>query len=47
MPVPVHMTGSGSALFVLCDSESDLTDLLTPLPPDLRQQFLMVRNNPV
>ena len=34
--LPVHVTGSGSAMFILFDSESDARSALDTLPEDLR-----------
>jgi 4-diphosphocytidyl-2C-methyl-D-erythritol kinase len=36
LPLPVHMTGSGSALFVLCDDEAEADAALARVPPDIR-----------
>ena len=34
--LPVHVTGSGSAMFILFDTESEARSALEALPPDLQ-----------
>jgi 4-diphosphocytidyl-2C-methyl-D-erythritol kinase len=40
------MTGSGSALLVLCDDEDEARTVLTQMGEDLRPQCLVVQQNP-
>jgi len=42
---PVQMTGSGSALFVLCDDEDEAAAVLGEMPQDVRRQCLLVQQN--
>ncbi len=42
----VSMTGSGSAVFALCDDDAEAAGLLARLPADLPGRTLLVRNNP-
>jgi 4-diphosphocytidyl-2-C-methyl-D-erythritol kinase len=42
----VSMTGSGSALFVLCDDADEAAELLARLPADLPGRTVLVRDNP-
>jgi len=44
--IPIHMTGSGSALFALCDDLSEANQLLAALDDDLRQMCIRVQSNP-
>ncbi|MFP3937280.1 MAG: 4-(cytidine 5'-diphospho)-2-C-methyl-D-erythritol kinase [Phycisphaerae bacterium] len=41
----VHMTGSGSGAFVLCDDEAESADVWTGLDDDIRQDCMLVRLN--
>lgn len=43
---PVHMTGSGSALFVLCDSVAEANTALDAMEDDFRQHCCLVQMNP-
>jgi 4-diphosphocytidyl-2-C-methyl-D-erythritol kinase len=45
LPCPVHMSGSGSALFILCDDETELSAMLARLPKHLQGCVLAVRNS--
>jgi 4-diphosphocytidyl-2-C-methyl-D-erythritol kinase len=45
LPCPVHMSGSGSALFILCDDEAEFAAMLARLPKHLQGLALAVRNN--
>jgi 4-diphosphocytidyl-2-C-methyl-D-erythritol kinase len=44
--VPICMTGSGSAMFVLCDDEAQAAEVRRSLPADLRAGGVTVRRNP-
>jgi 4-diphosphocytidyl-2-C-methyl-D-erythritol kinase len=44
--LPVHLTGSGSALFAVVDSASQAASLLAALPDSLRKMTLAVGLNP-
>jgi len=46
LPAPVHLTGSGSALFVLCDDAEEARSVAAQVPADLRSHGVMVRANP-
>jgi 4-diphosphocytidyl-2-C-methyl-D-erythritol kinase len=46
LPCPVHMSGSGSALFILCDDERELAAMLARVPKHLQGRFIAVRNSP-
>jgi len=46
LPVPVHLTGSGSALFVLCDDDREVHAVLGAAPDPFRRSCLVVRPNP-
>jgi 4-diphosphocytidyl-2-C-methyl-D-erythritol kinase len=43
---PVHMTGSGSAMFILADSVAEAQAVARRLPPDLPGQTVIVLPNP-
>jgi len=43
---PVCITGSGSAMFVLCDDEHEAADVWAALPPEIRPLCLVTRQNP-
>jgi 4-diphosphocytidyl-2-C-methyl-D-erythritol kinase len=43
--LPVHVTGSGSGSFVLCDDEPEAAGVWAKLPADLRADCLLVRRN--
>jgi len=43
---PVHVTGSGSGLFVLCDDADEAGDVLRRLPADLPGHMAVVTLNP-
>jgi len=45
LPCPVHISGSGSALFILCDDEAELAAMLARVPQHLQGRFIAVRNN--
>jgi len=40
---PVHLTGSGSAMFVLCDDEAEAGDVLASLPPEMPARVAAAR----
>lgn len=42
MPVPVHMTGSGSAVFLLCDDAREAVELQSALPMDVQPRSVRV-----
>jgi len=44
--LPVHVSGSGSALFMLCDDEDEARRAISGLPEALRSRAQMVRRNP-
>jgi 4-diphosphocytidyl-2-C-methyl-D-erythritol kinase len=44
--VPVHMTGSGSAMFILCDDETEARGVVSRLDSDLRDMCAIVGPNP-
>lgn len=44
--LPVCMTGSGSATFILCDDGAEAAAALAAMPDDIRRQCVAVRNNP-
>lgn len=44
-PIPVHITGSGSGMFMLCDDEEEATRVLSSIPPALRGLCRIVRRN--
>jgi 4-diphosphocytidyl-2-C-methyl-D-erythritol kinase len=44
--LPVCLTGSGSAMFILCDDLQEAQAALAAIPPDLKLQRLIVRGNP-
>jgi 4-diphosphocytidyl-2-C-methyl-D-erythritol kinase len=46
LPCPVHMSGSGSALFILCDDAAELSAMLSRLPDRLQRLCCAVINNP-
>lgn len=46
LPVPVHMTGSGSALFALFDDEKELAAATAALPQKFKDIATTVRANP-
>ena len=39
LPIPMHMSGSGSALFILCDDEAELASMLPRLPENPQFKF--------
>lgn len=41
-----RMTGSGSAVFILCDGGPEASAALAAMPEDIRRQCVIVRNNP-
>ncbi len=43
---PICLTGSGSAVFVLCDDASDAAGVLLQIPDALKEHCTVVRNNP-
>ncbi len=45
-PVPVHVTGSGSGLFCLCDDADELARVRAALPDSLARLAVAVRANP-
>lgn len=46
LSAPVHVSGSGSGLFVLCDDEAELTRVAAELGGDSPGRVLAVRRNP-
>ncbi len=44
--VPVHLTGSGSTLFCLCDDRAEADAVLADIPAGLRSACRMVESNP-
>jgi 4-diphosphocytidyl-2C-methyl-D-erythritol kinase len=44
--VPVCLTGSGSAMFALCDNQDEATSLAAKLPQELRDDCVIVQSNP-
>jgi 4-diphosphocytidyl-2-C-methyl-D-erythritol kinase len=44
-PAPVHMSGSGSALFILCNDPAETDGIWDRLPADLRADCTVVRLN--
>ena len=44
--LPVHMTGSGAGLFILCDKKREAATVLNQIPPELLHNCLIVQNNP-
>jgi len=42
----LHLTGSGSAVFVLCEDEGEAIERLRRLPDRLRRRTVLVRRNP-
>ena len=45
LPVPVAMSGSGSALFALCDDLTEARAVLAATPVDLRDRCVLVASN--
>jgi 4-diphosphocytidyl-2C-methyl-D-erythritol kinase len=43
---PVHMTGSGSAMFIICDTVAEAQAVARRLPPDMPGQTVIVLPNP-
>ncbi|MBS3734668.1 MAG: 4-(cytidine 5'-diphospho)-2-C-methyl-D-erythritol kinase [Phycisphaerae bacterium] len=43
---PVHVSGSGAALFVLCDDANEARTVLDALPDDIAARSRLVRRNP-
>ncbi len=43
---PVCLSGSGSAMFVLCDDAAEATERFERLPPDLAERCCVVESNP-
>jgi len=46
LPQGVCLTGSGSAMFALCDDPAEAATVLARVPADVRSSCLVVRNNP-
>lgn len=46
VPLPVHLTGSGSVLFVLCDDDEELRSVMSAVPPQLRTLCRPAGTNP-
>ncbi|MCK5113503.1 MAG: 4-(cytidine 5'-diphospho)-2-C-methyl-D-erythritol kinase [Phycisphaerae bacterium] len=44
--LPLCMSGSGSTLFVLCDSESEAADVVGKIPDEFRSTARIVQSNP-
>lgn len=45
LPLPVHLTGSGSGLFVLCDDEEEARRIIQALPREARDFCRLVGQN--
>ncbi|MBN1554047.1 MAG: 4-(cytidine 5'-diphospho)-2-C-methyl-D-erythritol kinase [Phycisphaerae bacterium] len=45
LPAPVHLTGSGSSLFVLCDAAAEARRIFEAVPADLQPLCKIVRRN--
>jgi 4-diphosphocytidyl-2-C-methyl-D-erythritol kinase len=43
---PVHITGSGSAMFILCDEATDASEIVSRLDKDLQEMCMIVGQNP-
>jgi 4-diphosphocytidyl-2C-methyl-D-erythritol kinase len=43
---PVSMTGSGSAMFIICDTVAEAQAVARRLPPDMPGQTVIVLPNP-
>jgi len=41
--IPVHITGSGSAMFMMCDNDAEAQAVLGRIPEDLRRRCAIVR----
>ena len=46
LPLPVCVTGSGSAMFALCDDRAEAAAMLSHVPDDLRELCVTVESNP-
>lgn len=46
VPLPVCMTGSGSAMFMICDDADEASSVWGSLGPDLRGRSVIVRRSP-
>jgi len=46
LPLPVHLTGSGSGLFVLCDHRDEAADVARLIPPPVRSWCVGAERNP-
>ena len=46
LPLPVCITGTGSAMFVICDDEDEAGGVWRRLPQDFRDRSVVVRPNP-
>ena len=46
MGLPLCMSGSGSTLFVLCDSQPEAVSVIRKIPDDFRSYARIVRSNP-
>ena len=46
LELPVCITGSGGAMFVICDDEAEAAEVWGRIPPDLRERAVIVRPNP-
>lgn len=44
--LPVHLTGSGSAMFILCDDQAEARGVMDEIPADLRALGRIVQSNP-
>jgi len=45
LSLPVCMTGSGSAMFVLCDDAAEAAATVAAVPDDLKPNCIIVQNN--
>ena len=43
---PVHVTGSGSAMFILCDDAAEASQMVSKLDADLQKMCVIVSGNP-
>lgn len=45
LPIPVHLTGSGSSLFVLCDDQAEAQRAMEMIPADVKHRCRIVQKN--
>lgn len=46
LPLPVHLSGSGSSLFVLCDEKAEAEQIMDAMPAEVKSGCRVVRKNP-